>query len=80
MGPGSGPVTVIGREVEQERVGNWVRTLEASGAPGPLVLQGAAGMGKTTLWGVAIDAAAAAGGTVLASRPGESELSSATAG
>lgn len=75
MGSGPGPVALMGREVEQQRVGTWVRTLAAFGSPGPLVMHGAAGMGKTALWRVAVDAADAVGGTVLASRPDESELS-----
>ncbi|GIG66665.1 helix-turn-helix transcriptional regulator [Phytomonospora endophytica] len=62
---------VLGRLVEQAAIG------ELLGAPhrGPsgLILSGEAGIGKTTLWNLAVDRARAAGLRVLAARPGAAE-------
>jgi DNA-binding CsgD family transcriptional regulator len=80
MGPGSGPIDVVGRELEQARIRDWVLTLAAGSTVGPLVLHGEAGMGKTTLWRIALDVVAASGGLSTTSRPGQSDLSLGYAG
>jgi DNA-binding CsgD family transcriptional regulator len=51
-----------------------------AGGPAALVYDGAAGIGKTTLWEAALDDAAARGFRVLATRPGESDAGVAFAG
>ncbi len=65
------PASVIGRDVELATITDFVGGLfdEAS----TLVLDGEAGMGKTTLWRFGVDEAEAAGVCVLAAQPAESE-------
>ena len=50
------------------------------GGPGCLVIEGEAGIGKTTLWQTAVDAASERGYRVLVSRPAESETGLAYSG
>jgi DNA-binding CsgD family transcriptional regulator len=63
--------SVVGREVELASIGDFV-----SGIPdgaSTLVLEGEAGMGKTTLWRFGVETAEGAGVCVLGAQPGESE-------
>src|SRR3954464_14433720 len=48
--------------------------------PGTLVIEGEAGIGKTTVWQLGVDAAARRGHQVLASRPAEAETGLAYTG
>jgi DNA-binding CsgD family transcriptional regulator len=61
---------LLGRERELEQV---VRFLRDPGGPAVLVLEGAAGIGKTALWLHALDAASAEGDLVLSCRCAEDE-------
>ena len=61
---------IVGREPELERVCSFVG--EAAGA-GVLVVEGEAGIGKTTLWLAGVEAAAETGALVLRARPVEAE-------
>jgi len=62
---------IVGRDVELEEIGRFL----ASGSDGTstLVLEGAAGVGKTTLWDAGVRLATDAGHRVLRCRPVESE-------
>lgn len=63
--------TIVGRD---EELGHIERFLDGIAAePAVLLIEGEAGIGKTTLWGVAIRAAEARGFRVLQARPAESE-------
>jgi len=64
-------VGVAGRETELAALRAFVKGIP-DGA-GALVLEGEAGMGKTTLWRAGVDAAEADGLCVLQARPSESE-------
>jgi DNA-binding CsgD family transcriptional regulator len=68
----------IGRARELGTIERFLDT--ASGGPGVLVLEGEAGIGKTTLWEAGIDFARGRGLRVLSTRPSgaEAELSFAT--
>lgn len=90
-GPGRMPFTsnaeplVAGREARLEVVGRSDEMVEverflAGTDPRALVLDGEAGIGKTTLWLAATDAARAQGWEVLAARPAEAETTFAFAG
>lgn len=68
---------VVGRETEQEAIDGFLRSAVASSAT--LVLDGEPGIGKTTLWRVAVEAAAA-DRLVLRSRPVSVEADFAYAG
>jgi len=69
---------LVGRE---EEVGWIVRLLDAPAQlPGAVVVQGEAGIGKTTLWLAGIVAAAARGYAILSCRPSEAETRFAFAG
>ena len=69
---------LVGRETELEAI---VRLFEASELlPGVAVLSGEAGIGKTSLWLAGLDAAAAGGYRVIASRPSEAETQFSFAG
>ena len=69
---------LFGREQEHGAV---VRLLdEAEQLPGAAVLWGEAGIGKTTLWLAAIEAASARGFRVLSARPSEAETRFSFAG
>ena len=60
---------VVGRETEIEATARWFRE---SGAV-RLVLDGEAGIGKTTVWAAAVQSIRASGGRVLVSSPSEAE-------
>jgi DNA-binding CsgD family transcriptional regulator len=62
---------IVGREVELASLNAFIG--EAEGGAAALVLEGEAGVGKTTLWGAAVEHARARGLTVLSSRPAEAE-------
>src|SRR6266511_5922810 len=66
---------IVGRRVELDAVGRFLDGLPAG--PSALVIEGEAGIGKTTLWLEAVSAAEARGYRVLSTRPaeGEAELS-----
>ena len=63
---------VIGRDKEVEQLRAF---LDRSGAAGPraLVLEGEAGIGKSTLWLRGLDLGRARGLRVLSTRPAEAE-------
>jgi DNA-binding NarL/FixJ family response regulator len=63
-------VSIVGRERELAAVRAFAA---ADGTAGPLVLEGAAGMGKTTLWEAGVAAARERGRRVLRARPGDGE-------
>ena len=63
--------TLIGRDAELDRVEEFLETI-ASG-PVALLLEGEAGIGKTTLWSTGLASSAARGHHVLRCRPGERE-------
>jgi DNA-binding CsgD family transcriptional regulator len=69
---------IVGREGELAAVARFVE-LEPSG-PCALVLEGEAGIGKSTLWRAGVQQARAHGCRVLVSRPAEAERSLAFAG
>jgi DNA-binding CsgD family transcriptional regulator len=62
---------VVGRDEELERISRFVGDVDA--LPGVLLLEGGAGIGKTTLWRAGVTAAKAAGFLVLPSTPSEAE-------
>jgi len=62
---------VIGRDAEIASLGAWISDLDA--LPNAIVLDGEAGMGKTTLWRHGIELASAAFYGVLSASPSESE-------
>ena len=65
------PVEVVGRERELGSASDFLEALEQGSAA--LVIEGEAGIGKTTLWLETIGAAEARGYRVLRARPAESE-------
>lgn len=74
MGPAAG---IVGRERELEQVTAFVAGALPSHA---LVVEGAAGIGKTTLWEAALARARAAGTRVLVARGGAAEAKLSLAG
>jgi MoxR-like ATPase len=68
--------TVVGRDEELSQIEAF---LESGALPRAFVLEGEAGIGKTTLWRAAVAAAAARGFRVLVAEPGEREQSLAFA-
>jgi hypothetical protein len=62
---------VVGRDEELERLSRFVGDLDT--LPGVLLLEGGAGIGKTTLWRAGLAAAESAGFLVLRSTPSEAE-------
>ena len=68
-GPSQGGLPVVGREAELARLDHFVREARSGSS---IVLVGAPGIGKTTLWEAAVRAARDRGGCVLAARPGGS--------
>lgn len=62
---------VVGRDEELERLSRFVGELET--LPGVLLLEGGAGIGKTTLWRAGVAVAERAGFLVLRSTPAEAE-------
>jgi DNA-binding CsgD family transcriptional regulator len=65
------PVAVVGRDAELASVRDFVAGIVDGGSA--LVLEGEAGMGKTTLWRTAVEAGEDAGLCVLRAEPAESE-------
>jgi hypothetical protein len=66
--PGDG---IVGRESELARVESFIGSVPEG--PSALLLEGAAGIGKTTLWHAGVSMARARGHRVLACRAAESE-------
>jgi len=66
----------IGRISELESID---RFMEEGGGPAALIVAGEAGIGKTTVWGYAVSAAARRGMLVLSAAPGENETALAYA-
>jgi DNA-binding CsgD family transcriptional regulator len=64
-------VQVVSREEELASIHAFIA--EAEGGPGALVLEGEAGIGKSTLWLAGVETARAQGMRVLSSRPAEAE-------
>jgi DNA-binding NarL/FixJ family response regulator len=64
-------VAIVGRERELARLRAFVT--DARDRPSALVLRGAAGMGKTTLWTAAVEDARERGARVLECRPSSAE-------
>src|SRR5947208_3144096 len=62
---------IVGREAELASLNAFIGEME--GGPAALVLEGEAGVGKSTLWGAAVEHARVRGLTVLSSRPAEAE-------
>ena len=62
---------IVGREAELASLNAFIGEME--GGPAALVLEGEAGVGKSTLWAAAVQHARARGLTVLSSRPAEAE-------
>lgn len=72
------PFQIVGREEELAAIAAFVKA--GTGAPSAMVLEGDAGIGKTTLWRTGVELARGAGMRVLVSRPAEAERSMAHAG
>jgi DNA-binding CsgD family transcriptional regulator len=70
---------LVGREAELERVEAFFGRPEP-GRPTALALVGDAGIGKTTVWGWAVERANTRGSIVLVARPAESEAGLSFAG
>ena len=62
---------IVGREAELASLNAFID--EAEGGPAAFVLEGEAGVGKSTLWRAAVEHARARRVTVLSSRPAEAE-------
>ena len=62
---------VVGRDAELASLSEFVARIPDGASA--LVLEGEAGMGKTTLWGAGVEAAETAGWCVLQAQPAESE-------
>ena len=75
--PMGAPLEVVGRQAELAKLN---ALLDGSERPPVVVLAGAPGMGKTTLWTVAVNKARHKGWTVLAARPSGAETSLSFAG
>jgi DNA-binding CsgD family transcriptional regulator len=71
-------VQVVSREEELASIHAFIA--EAEGGPGALVLEGEAGIGKSTLWLAGVETARAQGMRVLSSRPAEAECGLAHVG
>ena len=69
---------IVGREEESASIHSFVG--RAAGNAGALVLEGEAGIGKSTLWLAGVEYARGAGLRVLSSRPAEAERGLAYAG
>ena len=70
---------IVGRQAELERLHGLLGSTELA-MPRAIVLEGEAGIGKSTLWRTAVDAARAGALRVLAARPAEAERGLAFAG
>ncbi|HEV7147384.1 MAG TPA: AAA family ATPase [Pedococcus sp.] len=77
---GGRPWAVVGRGSELQAAGRWLDAVARGDGPGPLVLHGDAGIGKSTLWQQVGDDAGQIGGLVLSARCGESETTLGYAG
>jgi DNA-binding CsgD family transcriptional regulator len=66
------PVSIVGREAELGAIGRFLE--ETAAAPAVLVVEGDAGVGKTTLWRAGLEAAEAAGLQVLSTRGAGAEV------
>jgi hypothetical protein len=62
---------ILGRDAELAQVKSFIGSV--SGGPSALILEGAAGIGKTTLWRAGVSFARAGGHRVLSCRAAESE-------
>lgn len=69
---------IVGRDAELASLEAFIR--EAERGPAALVLEGVAGIGKSTLWEAGVEHARAQGLTVLSSRPAEAERALGHAG
>src|SRR5262245_4312276 len=69
---------IVGRDAELEAIEAFAE--HGSGGAQALVLEGDAGIGKSTLWLAGVERARARGMRVLASRPAEAERGLAHAG
>src|SRR5690349_8230997 len=67
---------ILGREAEVQAVGRFLD----GPAPAALILEGSAGIGKTTVWRAGLEHAHRQGLRVLVTRPSEVETAPATAG
>jgi tetratricopeptide (TPR) repeat protein len=63
--------TIVGRDVELAAVARFLD--DASGRPAALLIQGEAGIGKTTIWQAAVEASRSRGFQVLSARPVQAE-------
>jgi DNA-binding CsgD family transcriptional regulator len=72
------PFEIVGREEDRASVEAFVA--RAEGGPAALVLEGEAGIGKSTLWLAGVELARSRGLRVLLSRPAEAERGLAHAG
>ena len=63
---------IIGRDHELEQLGGLVGALESG--PRVLLIEGEAGIGKTTIWEAGLDLAAAAPARLLAARAAQAEM------
>ncbi|HUG65372.1 MAG TPA: LuxR family transcriptional regulator [Gaiellaceae bacterium] len=72
------PASVVGREAELTALNEFLARLPGGSAA--LVLEGEAGMGKTTLWRAAVEHARTLGVTALQAQPVESETTLSYAG
>src|SRR4051812_25005956 len=66
------PLEVVGRDEELSSLHAFLDRRDAAG-PRALVLEGEAGIGKSTLWAAGVEAARGRGLRVLSTRPAESE-------
>lgn len=73
-------VEVVGRDAELSSLYEFVGRRAAAPGPIAVALEGEAGIGKSTLWRAAVDAAQSRGLRVLSSRPAETERELAHAG
>ena len=71
MGPDRADHVILGREDELHELGRFLQSIPAG--PSALLLEGAAGIGKTTLWLEGAASARQAGYRVLSARAAESE-------
>ena len=74
----NGLTGVVGRDAELASIRDFVARV--SDAASALVLEGEAGMGKTTLWRAAVEHAEDAGLLVVQAQPVESEMTLSFAG
>jgi DNA-binding CsgD family transcriptional regulator len=65
------PRGIVGRDEELGSLDAWLD--EVGGGPSALLLEGAAGIGKSTLWSAGVERARVRGVRVLVSRPAEAE-------